>query len=98
MPRPCRQLLPLTVAVFLLAATSGHGASVPPAPLKALVIYPSPVELDGPRAEQRLGVLGEYADGHHRDLSREAKFRSEAPATATVDPSGTVRPAGDGQT
>src|SRR5262245_11778406 len=100
MPRPPRRLLPLTVAVLLLGAASpGRGATpVPPAPLKALVVYPRPVELDGPRAEQRLGVLGEYADGRRRDLSREAKFRTEAPATATVDASGTVRPVGDGQT
>src|SRR5205823_5875126 len=41
MSRPCRRLLPLTVAVFLLgAATPGRGEpGAPQAPLKTLVVY-----------------------------------------------------------
>src|SRR5262249_6375046 len=51
----------------------------------------------GPRDEQRLGVLGEYADGRHQDLSREARFSSSSRAVASVDGAGVVRPLGAGQ-
>jgi hypothetical protein len=65
--------------------------------LKKLTVYPAQVTLDGPRAEQRLGVLGEYADGRGWDLSRDAKYTSNAPSVASVDSLGVVRPVGDGQ-
>jgi hypothetical protein len=51
----------------------------------------------GPRDEQRVGVLGQYADGRSWDLTRDARFTSNAPAVATVDEHGLVRPAGDGE-
>jgi hypothetical protein len=53
--------------------------------------------LDGPRDGQRLGVLGEYADGRSWDLGPGATFTSSAPRVAAVDARGTVTPAGDGQ-
>jgi hypothetical protein len=69
----------------------------PKVPLKALTIYPAAVTLDGPRDEQRLGVLGDYADGRQWDWSRQAKFSSSAPEVAVVDGTGVLRPVGDGQ-
>jgi hypothetical protein len=65
--------------------------------LKALTVYPSQVSLDGPRDEQRLDVLGEFADGRRWDFSRDARFVSSAPNIATVDGAGVIRAAGDGQ-
>ena len=65
------------------------------APTK-LVVYPGAVRLDGSRDEQRLGVLGEYAEGRSWDLSRDATFAVSDPKVAVVD-RGVVRPVGDGQ-
>ncbi|HMF16651.1 MAG TPA: hypothetical protein VKE98_05555, partial [Gemmataceae bacterium] len=48
-------------------------APVPPkAALKTLNVYPAQINLNGPRTEQRIGVLGEYADGRSWDLGRSA--------------------------
>jgi hypothetical protein len=52
--------------------------------------------LNGERAEQRLGVLAEYADGRQWDLSREAKYTSSAAKVAGVDGNGVLHAAGDG--
>jgi hypothetical protein len=66
-------------------------------PIHSLTLFPDQVTLDGPRAEQRLGVMGEGADGRQRDLTAEAKFRNSAPGVAVVDASGLIRAVGDGQ-
>ena len=44
---------------------------------RSLVVYPAQITLDGPRDEQRLGVLGEYADGRTWDLSRDAEHHQQ---------------------
>src|SRR5262249_36456143 len=61
-------------------------------------VFPTAIDLDGPRAGQRIGVLGEYVDGRRWDLSRDATFASGAPKVASVDAAGVVRAAGDGET
>jgi hypothetical protein len=71
-------------------------AEPPRSVLARLVVYPESVRLDGPRDEQRLGVLGEYGDGRAWDLSRTAAFASSDPKVAVID-RGAVRPVGDGQ-
>jgi hypothetical protein len=85
----------------LLAAEAAIKAPAAPEPphaaLRSLTVFPPQVALDGPRAEQRLGVLGEYADGQSRELTSRATFASSAPAVAQVDAAGVIRPAGDGQ-
>ncbi len=40
--------------------------------------------------------MGEYSDLTHKDLTRNAKFSSTAVKIATIEPSGIVHPAGDG--
>src|SRR4051794_2823048 len=65
---------------------------------RALVVFPTAITLDGPGAEQRVGVLGEDADGRREDLSRGAQFVSNSPKVAAVDAAGVVRAAGDGET
>lgn len=63
-------------------------AEAPMAVLKGLRVYPEAVALDGPRDEQRVGVVGDYADGRSWDLARSAKFTSSDPAVADVDTQG----------
>jgi hypothetical protein len=64
--------------------------------VRRLDVFPRQITLAGPRAEERVGVLGLYADGRQWDLSRTTRFTSDNPAVATVDAAGIVRPAGDG--
>jgi hypothetical protein len=66
-------------------------------PAQGLTVYPPKVNLDGPRDEQHLGVLGEFLGGVQKDLSRQAKFTSANPAVVTVDAAGILRPISDGQ-
>jgi hypothetical protein len=78
--------------------TSPVAKAAPPAgKLAKLVVYPSKIVLTGPRDDQRLGVLGIYADGQVWDHSRDAVYSSSAPKTAIVTPGGLVQAAGDGQ-
>jgi hypothetical protein len=100
MTTPLRTL-PLTLAACLLAVPSVAASAPPPsahAGLRALVVHPAALDLSGPRAVGRLGVLGEFADGRRRDLSRTATFTSRAPRVAAVEPGGVVRPVGNGAT
>src|SRR5262249_44681975 len=60
-------------------------AEPPKVELRSLTVYPTAVRLDGPRDEQRLGVLGSYADGRSWDLCRTAKYASSNPQVASVD-------------
>ncbi len=71
-------------------------AEPPKAALHGLTVYPARVTLDGPRDDQRLGVLGDYADGRTWDLARTAKYASSNPAVAAVDAHGLVQATGDG--
>lgn len=96
--------------VFAIAILTGSGslaaaepdakplprAEPPKAALKTLTVYPTQVNLSGPRDEQRLAVLGEYADGRHWDLTREATFTSNTPTVVGID-GAVIRPVGDGQ-
>jgi hypothetical protein len=79
-------------------AAPAASAEAPKAALQKLAVYPAKIDLDGPRDEQRIGIVGEYADGRTWDLSRTAKFKSADPKIAEVDETGIVRPIGDGET
>jgi hypothetical protein len=93
-----------TLALTALFAGTAASADQPPPPkaeapkavLKSLTVFPVQVSLEGPRDEQRLVVLGDYADGQRWDFSRDAQFTSSAPAVAVVE-GGVIRPASDGQ-
>ncbi len=95
---------PLLWTLGLAAAFVGAGAlpaaepvaEAPKAPLRSLTLLPPSIDFDGPRAEQHVVVIGEYADGRRWDLTREATFSSGAAKVATVDGLGVVRAAGDG--
>src|SRR4051794_21490176 len=90
-------LLAPAPAVAQAPAQPAVSAESPRAALSRLTVYPPRIALDGPRDEQRLGVLGQYADGRAWDLSRDAKYTSSAPGIAAVSAHGLVQPVGDGQ-
>lgn len=73
-------------------------AEPPTAALTKFTVYPTHIELSGPRDEQRIGVVGDFADGRSWELTRTAKYTSANAKIAEVDPTGIVRPIGDGQT
>src|ERR1041385_900657 len=81
-------------------ATNGSvpNAEAPKAALTKLTVYPAKIELTGPRDEQRIGIVGDFADGRSWELARVAKYTSADPKIAEVDAAGIVRPIGDGQT
>jgi hypothetical protein len=79
-----------------LAAQEKHAAP-PKEALRSIEVYPPQIRLQGPRDEQRLGVLGRHADGRAWEWTRSARYSSSDPKVARVDASGTVRPVSDGQ-
>jgi hypothetical protein len=88
----------LFAACVLGFAVSGVRASEPQPPVGApakLVVYPKDVKLSGPRDEQRVIVLGVWADGRTWDLTRSATVTSTNAKVATAE-KGLVRPVADG--
>lgn len=91
-------------AVFLVCPTvvaAQEASTKPAAPhadLRSLMVHPPRVALDGPRAEQRIGVLGTFAGGQSRELTREARFTCSIPDIIRIEPDGLVRPLKDGET
>ncbi len=69
----------------------------PQGPPKQLIVYPKAVKLIGDRDEQRLIVLGEWADGRTFDLSRSATVTIANAKIATAERA-VVRPIADGST
>jgi hypothetical protein len=70
---------------------------LPTAPLASLEVLPSRVELVGSRAMQHLVVLGTYANGQQRDLTRQAQFSLQADKIAVMQ-DGSLIPLADGTT
>lgn len=85
-----KSILAALVTLFSVSVVTGQ----PP----KLTVYPPSIVLDNSRAEQRVIVLGEFANGTKADLTREAKYEIRNPKseTATVDAIGVVRPVADG--
>jgi len=97
-------LLFLTLPSFATAQdgapkpTAIPAANAPTSALQGIAVYPERIDFTGPRDEQRIGVVGTYAEGRTWELTRTAKYRSANPKIADVDADGIVRPNGDGQT
>src|SRR4051812_36461629 len=90
----------LFAACALGFATSEVRAAEPQPPAGApakLVVYPKEVKLSGPRDEQRVIVLGVWADGRTWDLTRVAAVSSANAKIASAE-KGVVRPVSDGGT
>ncbi|HTK75795.1 MAG TPA: Ig-like domain-containing protein, partial [Gemmataceae bacterium] len=99
-----RRLLGPVLVASLLATARLHAeapktpvAHAPGSPVETLTVFPPEITFDGPRAEQRLGVLAIHADGRQWDQSRSATYASSDPKIVSVDAAGIVRPAGDGK-
>ena len=80
--------------LFLLPSIA---SAQPAVPLRSLAVYPAQIALQGPRDEQRLGILGEYADGRSWDLSRTAQVTSSNPKVVAIAAGNIARPIGDGE-
>lgn len=67
-----------------------------PAPPKVLSVRvePAAVALTGPEARQQILVTGKFSDGAERDLTRAARYVSDA--RLTVSPEGVAAPRGEG--
>jgi hypothetical protein len=92
-----RYVLSLSVIAIVLAPASLCAqAQRPQGVLQGLSVYPAEVRLQGPRDEQRLGVLGMFANGQAWEMTRGARYTSSAPQVASVSAAGIVTPVGDG--
>jgi hypothetical protein len=87
----------LAVALAFALSSTGFAQAPPSSAPKELVVYPAEIKFTGPRDEQRLIVLGVWADGHKADLTRSASLTSANPKIAAAE-KGIVRTAGDGST
>jgi len=58
--------------------------------IKSIAVEPGEVRLDEP-GEQQLRVVARYADGHERDVTRLASYRTNEDSVVTVDPSGKAK-------
>ena len=98
LPRGFEMLTRIVAVALILALSSTGFAQTPPAGApKELVVYPAEIKFTAPRDEQRLVVLGVWADGHKADLTRTASLTSANPKIAAAE-KGIVRTAGDGNT
>lgn len=82
-----RALTTSLVSLFLMSLTRAA----------EIQVYPESIQLDGPRAQQRLVVLAPDSDGHIRDHSRDATI-TIADSKVAGARNGTVSPIADGKT
>ena len=90
-----RLLFAVCVLVFGLTNTRAAEPQPPAGAPQKLVVYPKDVKLSGPRAEQRLSILGVWADGREWDLTSTATVTSSDAKIATAE-KGVIRPSADG--
>ena len=67
----------------------------PPAPVRLTVLPTNPL-LFGQGAQQPLLAVVHFADGTSRDVTAQARFRSEKPAVVSVDAQGVLRAESNG--
>src|SRR5262245_35908755 len=97
-----RALIPVeAICCFLQHALSGPApAAAPPragAAVMSLRVVPGRVTLWGARAAQRFVVLGMFADGLERDITRQCHFSISNPRLATLDQAGRIVAQADGE-
>jgi len=73
-------------------------ATAIPAAGAELKLYPTEIPLSGPRAAQQLLVVEEDAGRTVAERTAEAKYSTADAKVATVDETGLLKPAGDGET
>ena len=83
-------------ALFLCTWTAiAQEPPLPSAPLTKLEVLPPRISLVGPRSQQRLVVMGTFANGVQRDFTRQAQFHVSPGPAALVE--GKLFPRMDGQ-
>ena len=94
----CLSLWCFCAGRLLVAAdrTPAHPVAAKAIP-QQLLILPSSVSLEGPKAVHQLLVQAKSADGREQDLARSAVYSSSDPAIATVDSTGRVHSVSDGE-
>lgn len=90
-------------SLFLAAAWCALLLLVPAAQaqtltMTAVTVEPAEITLHHGEDTHRLLVTGTFSDQSFRDVTTTATYQIADPAIATVDPTGTVRPAGMGRT
>ena len=99
--RVCRRfgLAAALVAFGVPSAVAGDAkpatAQPPAGAVQRLIVYPAEVALAGPRATQKLIVMGQFADGRLWDFSRQAHWTSSQPQCIKVE-GDTAMPLADG--
>jgi hypothetical protein len=92
---PVRLLFAACALGFATAPVFSADPTPPAGTPKALTVYPAEITLSGPRAEQKLVVVGTWPDGRTWDVTRTSVITSTNAKVAVAD-KGVVRPAGDG--
>jgi hypothetical protein len=81
-----------------LAGSLALAFAAVPCTAAELKLYPSDIQLTGPRATQQLLVVADDAGQAVADRTSAARFTSTNPNVAVVDAAGLVRPVSDGET
>jgi hypothetical protein len=92
-PQPVIYTMKKTVLLVLVL----YGSLAGPVSAAELKVLPEAVVLTGPHATQRLIVFAESDGKLVGDCTSQAKFTTSNPAIATIDETGIVHPAGDGE-
>jgi hypothetical protein len=87
---------PLVFSLAAIVAATSPRAALADDSIVAVVVDPVAIKLDGPDASFSILVHGRRSDGREFDLTREAEFRSLAPAVLDVTPRGEVHGLTDG--
>jgi hypothetical protein len=74
----------LAAALAIVSFAGTAVAEKPPGSPRQLIVYPTAIKLTGIRDEQRIIVLGVWADGRKWDLTSTATFTAAAPGV-TID-------------
>jgi hypothetical protein len=82
------------IAILALAAVQAVASTA----LAGLIVEPAEITLHGHRTSAQLLVSLALSDGTTADVTRLARFESQAPTVALVTPSGRVIPRGHGAT
>src|SRR5689334_3229830 len=84
--------------LVVLLAAPGLASAQAPAASPRIEIQPQPIQLNGPRAAFTLLVTEILGNGESADRTGEARYSSEDPGIAKVDPRGRIEAVADGRT
>lgn len=77
-----------TLALWIASGAEDDEKTAPA--IRNLTVFPSERILTEPDHAQQMVVMAEFADGSHRDVTRQASYDSSAPTSLQIDASGQV--------